>query len=91
MCDNLPKNTVDTAKTPDTLGEQGAITGWIDDTLLSETQRVWSKQYGRDVSAAEATEILLDVSVHDRRCGPQAAKLRRLRPTARYSGRGMLQ
>ncbi|MGD0088394.1 MAG: hypothetical protein ABSE73_00570 [Planctomycetota bacterium] len=57
----IAKCAVDTAVAPDTLGEQGALPAWIDDALLRETQRVWSKQYGRDVSVAEATEILLNV------------------------------
>ncbi|MCY3018017.1 MAG: hypothetical protein NTW87_03165 [Planctomycetota bacterium] len=56
------------AERPDTLESGGDAAehgdprpGWIDEALLAETQRVWSKQYGRDVSAAEATEILLNV------------------------------
>ena len=34
---------------------------WITDELLGETQRVWSEVYGRDISADEATEILMNV------------------------------
>ena len=34
---------------------------WITDSLLADTQRVWGRVYGRDVSATEATEILLNV------------------------------
>jgi hypothetical protein len=34
---------------------------WITPDLLDETQQVWSEIYGRDISAAEATEILLNV------------------------------
>jgi hypothetical protein len=37
------------------------IPGWITPELLAETQQVWSEVYGREVSAAEATEILLNV------------------------------
>ena len=34
---------------------------WITDELLAETQRVWSEVYGREISADEATEILMNV------------------------------
>jgi hypothetical protein len=34
---------------------------WISTELLDETRQVWSAIYGRDVSIAEATEILLSV------------------------------
>ena len=34
---------------------------WITQELLVETQRVWSKAYGREVSTSEAVEILTNV------------------------------
>lgn len=34
---------------------------WISDELLAETQRVWSKAYGRPIGEEEAVEILTNV------------------------------
>ena len=34
---------------------------WITDELLAETQRVWSRAYGRKVTADEAVDILANV------------------------------
>ena len=34
---------------------------WRTDELIAETQRVWSPQYGRDLSTDEAVEILRNV------------------------------
>ncbi len=34
---------------------------WISEGLLRETQRVWSKEYGRPLSEAEAVDILVNV------------------------------
>jgi len=34
---------------------------WITDDLVRETQRVWSKAYGRPITAEEAVEILMNV------------------------------
>ena len=39
----------------------GTAPAWITPELLAQTRDVWSPYYGRDVSAAEATEILLNV------------------------------
>jgi len=36
-------------------------TAWISDQLLDHTRRVWSKAYGRVISAEEAVEILMNV------------------------------
>jgi hypothetical protein len=35
--------------------------GWINDDLIEDTRRVWSKQYGRLIAAEEAVEILVNV------------------------------
>lgn len=37
------------------------VAGWITDELRRKTQAVWSGIYGRDVSPAEADEILMNV------------------------------
>lgn len=34
---------------------------WITDALIEKTRRVWSKVYGRVVTAEEAVEILVNV------------------------------
>ena len=34
---------------------------WMTDELIAETQRVWSPQYGRDLTSNEAVEILRNV------------------------------
>lgn len=34
---------------------------WITDALVEKTRRVWSKVYGRVVSAEEAVEIMVNV------------------------------
>ena len=34
---------------------------WISEELLTETQRVWSEAYGREIAADEAIEILVNV------------------------------
>jgi len=34
---------------------------WISDDLLTKTQRVWSRAYGRLISEEEAVEILMNV------------------------------
>ena len=34
---------------------------WITDELLEQTRNVWSKMYGRIISANEAVEILMNV------------------------------
>lgn len=34
---------------------------WMTDELIAETQRVWSPQYGRELSPDEAVEILRNV------------------------------
>jgi hypothetical protein len=34
---------------------------WISDELLAQTQRVWSKAFGRPVDVEEAVEILTNV------------------------------
>ena len=57
-----PTGQRDTLEQPDDRGREETISaGWISPELLAETQRVWSTVYGRDVSVAEATEILLNV------------------------------
>ena len=38
-----------------------SVPAWVDDDLLRKTQAVWSAVYGRDVPAAEAVEILVNV------------------------------
>ena len=43
------------------VAERDFLGGWISPSLLAETQAVWSREYGRPVDAAEATEILLNV------------------------------
>jgi len=40
---------------------QPAVPAWVDDNLLRKTQAVWSAVYGREVPAAEAVEILVNV------------------------------
>jgi hypothetical protein len=40
---------------------QPAVPAWVSDELLRKTQAVWSAVYGREVSAAEAVEILVNV------------------------------
>lgn len=35
---------------------------WISDELVEHTIRVWSKQYGRQISVAEAVEICVNVT-----------------------------
>ncbi len=37
------------------------LAAWVSDSLLEDTRRVWSRQYGRPVSAEEAVEILMNV------------------------------
>ena len=34
---------------------------WVSDDLITETQRLWSARYGREVSEDEAIEILRNV------------------------------
>lgn len=34
---------------------------WITDELIAEHQRVWSHRYGREISEAEAIEIILNI------------------------------
>ncbi len=34
---------------------------WISDELLAQTQRVWSRAYGRPIDEEEAVEILMNV------------------------------
>jgi len=34
---------------------------WISDQLLAQTQRVWSRAYGRPIDEEEAEEILMNV------------------------------
>lgn len=38
-----------------------AVPAWVGDDLLRKTQVVWSTVYGREVSPAEAAEILTNV------------------------------
>ena len=40
---------------------QPSVPAWVDDDLLRKTQAVWSAVYGREVPAAEAVEILVNV------------------------------
>jgi hypothetical protein len=46
---------------PATTSECLQFRHWITHDLLVETQRVWSKAYGREISATEAMEILTNV------------------------------
>ncbi len=41
--------------------ERPLSTAWIPDELIAETRRVWSSEYGRVISEAEALEILSNV------------------------------
>lgn len=34
---------------------------WISDVLIEETQRVWSRAYGRPISVDEAIEIISNI------------------------------
>ena len=34
---------------------------WLTDERIAEARRVWSKEYGRVISDAEAVEILINV------------------------------
>lgn len=39
----------------------GPLPAWITPTLLARTIEVWSKAYGRPISAREAVELLMNV------------------------------
>lgn len=34
---------------------------WVSDEMIAETQRLWSKRYGRDIEEDEAVEILQNI------------------------------
>jgi hypothetical protein len=34
---------------------------WVSDEMIAETQRLWSDRYGREISVAEAIEILQNI------------------------------
>ena len=53
-------------------GEQGLVDvpvperrplsmAWVSDEMIAETQQLWSKRYGRDISENEAVEILQNI------------------------------
>jgi hypothetical protein len=46
---------------PGELPDRPLSLAWMTDELIAETQRVWSPQYGRDLSKGEAVEILRNV------------------------------
>jgi hypothetical protein len=46
---------------PGSAADRPLSQAWISDALLEDTRRVWSKIYGRVISAEEAVEILVNV------------------------------
>lgn len=37
------------------------VQAWITDDLIAENRRVWSQAYGREISAQEAVEIIMNL------------------------------
>ena len=63
----LTKSTVDTGPTRDTTKASrppAEAAGLFDPERIRETQRVWSRAYGRVVTEQEAVEILLSVRLY---------------------------
>ena len=53
--------TVDDGQGADSSPKRPSSMAWMTDELLDDTRRVWSKAYGRVISADEAVEILTNV------------------------------
>jgi hypothetical protein len=50
--------------TPDDTNQQEDVRSfhpWISEVLFTETRRVWSRAYGREISDSEVIEILVNV------------------------------
>jgi len=64
VVDEPPENSSELAGIPPKNGPHGEgplSAAWISDALLRRTRAVWSNVAGRDVSADEAVEILINV------------------------------
>jgi hypothetical protein len=46
---------------PDGTSRRPLSLAWITDELIEDTRRVWSRAYGRVLSADEAVEIIMNV------------------------------
>lgn len=57
----FPPGTCPHGTRPEAEPDRPLSMAWISDELLAETQRVWSKAYGRTVDVEEAVEILTNV------------------------------
>ncbi len=57
----LPFQNEQQREVPEAPPQRPLSLAWISDELLEETRRVWSKAYGRVLSAEEAVEILMNV------------------------------
>lgn len=45
----------------ETVSKRPLSLSWISDEMIDDTQRLWSKRYGREISTDEAVEILQNV------------------------------
>ena len=65
--ENCPESTGFLAPVEQPEGDRGAASraplsgAWMTDARVEQTRRVWSKAYGRVVTAEEAVEILMNV------------------------------
>ena len=57
----LPPQTGHHGPEPEAVAVRPLSMQWLSDERVAEARRVWSKAYGRIISADEATEILMNV------------------------------
>lgn len=57
----LPTQTGHHSCDPGSVAARPLSTQWLTDERIAEARRVWSKAYGRVISAGEAIEILMNV------------------------------
>ena len=57
----FPPENGQPVRVPGEVPDRPLSLAWMTDDLIAETQRVWSPQYGRELSTDEAVEILRNV------------------------------
>ncbi len=43
-------------------GNEAGLPPWVDETLIEETKRVWSRYYPKGLTTDEAVEVIINVS-----------------------------
>lgn len=53
--------SIESGQDEETVSKRPLSLSWISDEMIEDTQQLWSRRYGRNISTDEAVEILQNV------------------------------